>query len=119
MDLGGALIPELGHFARVLALALGVLPSRRLMRGDTAIAPVARGQSVSALVAHDFSVRYLAERSHTALSVVRRISAALWCAPGRMVLSHRIAPCVAAAPNAEARARLQSPMRAGSAGAPG
>ncbi|MBI4693452.1 MAG: heme lyase CcmF/NrfE family subunit [Gammaproteobacteria bacterium] len=87
------MIPEIGHFALVLALVLaltqGVLPLLGLARGDPASVALARaaahGQFVfllfgilclaASFVANDFSVSYVAQHSNSALPLVYRISA--------------------------------------------
>jgi cytochrome c-type biogenesis protein CcmF len=87
------MIPELGHFALILALAFalvqGVLPllgAARSHAGWMALArPAARAQFVfaalafaaltHAFVVNDFSVLYVAENSNTALPLVYRITA--------------------------------------------
>lgn len=87
------MIPELGHFALILALAFalvqGVLPLIGAARGNgTLIAlakPAARAQFVfialayaaltNAFVANDFSVLYVAQHSNSALPLVYRFTA--------------------------------------------
>jgi len=87
------LIPELGHFALILALAFalvqGVLPLIGAQRGHgTLIAlakPAARAQFLfivlayaaltNAFVANDFSVLYVAQHSNSALPLVYRFTA--------------------------------------------
>ncbi|MES2989909.1 MAG: heme lyase CcmF/NrfE family subunit [Pseudomonadota bacterium] len=87
------MIPELGHFALIIALAFalvqGVLPLVGAARGNgTLIAlarPAARAQFVfialayaalsNAFVANDFSVLYVAQHSNSALPLVYRLTA--------------------------------------------
>ena len=89
------MIPELGHFALIMALAMALiqasLPAIGAAKGINSwmelAKPVARLQlffilcSFAALgyafVAHDFSVSYVANNSNTALPLVYRISA-IW-----------------------------------------
>ena len=89
------MIPELGHFAIILALLVavvqGVLPLLGAHRNDAAWMAVARpaaqaqwlmllvafGCLTYAFVANDFSVQYVAEHSNSQLPTVYRI-AAVW-----------------------------------------
>lgn len=89
------MIPELGHFALILALLLSGLQavfgiagaSLARERWMAAVQPAVAGQFVmlaaamgtliAAFVTHDFSVKYVAENSNTALPLFYRI-AALW-----------------------------------------
>ena len=87
------MIPELGHFALILALGLalaqGVLPLVGAARGHGALIalarPAARAQFVfialayaalsNAFVVNDFSVLYVAQHSNSALPLVYRLTA--------------------------------------------
>jgi len=87
------MIPEIGHFALILALSLaicqGVLPLVGAHRGDEAMMAVARpaatGQLVFVAIAFgclawsfvqsDFSVLYVANHSQLSLPTVYKISA--------------------------------------------
>src|SRR6204780_4571499 len=89
------MLPELGHFALILALLLAGLqaffgiagPQLRRDRWLAAVAPAVAGQFVmvataiaclvTAFVTHDFSVRYVAENSNSALPLFYRVTA-LW-----------------------------------------
>ena len=89
------MIPELGHFALALALAIGILaavvPLIGAQRGNvlwmSLARPAARAQLVfialafvalvHAFVTNDFSVAYVANNSNSALPLAFRISA-LW-----------------------------------------
>jgi cytochrome c-type biogenesis protein CcmF len=89
------MLPELGHFALILALLLAGLqaffgiagPHLRRDRWLAAVVPAVTGQFVmvataigcliAAFVTHDFSVRYVAENSNSALPLFYRVSA-LW-----------------------------------------
>ncbi len=89
------MIPELGHFALILALLLAALqaffgiagPHYKRDRWVAAVTPAVAGQFVLVLTAffclmasfvgHDFSVRYVALNSNTALPVFYR-AAAVW-----------------------------------------
>jgi cytochrome c-type biogenesis protein CcmF len=91
------MIPEIGHFALILALSLalcqGVLPLVGAHRNDTALMSVARsatfGQFIFvavsfvclgiAFVNDDFSVLYVANHSQLALPTLYKISA-VWSA---------------------------------------
>jgi cytochrome c-type biogenesis protein CcmF len=89
------MLPELGHFALILALLLAALqaffgiagPALGRERWMAAVTPAVAGQAVmvatavaclmAAFVGDDFSVVYVAENSNTALPLFYRI-AALW-----------------------------------------
>ncbi|HUK03148.1 MAG TPA: heme lyase CcmF/NrfE family subunit [Steroidobacteraceae bacterium] len=89
------MLPELGHFALILALLLAGLqaffgiagPALRKERWMAATVPAVAGQFVMVLTAvgtlfyafitYDFSVRYVAENSNSALPLIYRI-AGLW-----------------------------------------
>jgi cytochrome c-type biogenesis protein CcmF len=89
------MLPELGHFALILALLLAGLqaffgiagPHLRRDRWLAAVVPAVAGQFVmvataiacliAAFVTHDFSVRYVAENSNSALPLFYRVTA-LW-----------------------------------------
>jgi cytochrome c-type biogenesis protein CcmF len=89
------MLPELGHFALILALLLAALqaffgiagPMRDRERWMAAVIPAVAGQAVmvvtafaclaAAFVGDDFSVRYVAENSNSALPLFYRVSA-LW-----------------------------------------
>lgn len=89
------MLPELGHFALILALLLsgvqaffGIAGAHlRRDRWLSAVAPAVAGQFVmvgtaiaclvTAFVTHDFSVRYVAENSNSALPLFYRVTA-LW-----------------------------------------
>ncbi len=91
------MIPEVGHFALILALSLaicqGVLPMIGAYRGDAAMMAVARpaaiGQWIFVLISFvcltasflqdDFSVLYVASHSQLALPIIYKISA-VWSA---------------------------------------
>jgi len=97
-------IPEIGHFALVLALALavvlGVLPMIGALRGDARLAVVARPAAQSlfvfvalafgcltyAFVSNDFSVRYVAEHSNTLLPTFYKLAAVWGGHEGSMLL---------------------------------
>ena len=98
------MIPEIGHFALILALSLalcqGVLPLLGAHRNDQAMMAVARpaalGQFVFLLIAFacltwafvhsDFSVRYVANHSQLALPTVYKISAVWGAHEGSLLL---------------------------------
>ena len=98
------MIPELGHFALILALALavcqGVMPLVGAHRNNTALMGVARsaaqGQFVFVAVAFacltwsflqsDFSVAYVASHSQLALPTVYKISAVWGAHEGSLLL---------------------------------
>ena len=89
------MLPELGHFALILALLLAGLqaffgiagPMFRRERWSAAVTPAVAGQFVmvstavgcliACFVGNDFSVRYVAENSNSALPLFYRV-AALW-----------------------------------------
>src|SRR5580700_6130390 len=89
------MLPELGHFALILALLLAGLQAffgiagahLRRDRWLAAVGPAVAGQFVmvataiaclvSSFVTHDFSVRYVAENSNSALPLFYRVTA-LW-----------------------------------------
>ena len=89
------MLPELGHFALILALLLAGLqaffgiagPMFGRERWSAAVTPAVAGQFVmvatavgclvASFVGNDFSVKYVAENSNTALPVFYRV-AALW-----------------------------------------
>ncbi len=98
------MIPEIGHFALILALALslcqGVLPLIGAHRGDAALMATARPVAIGqfAFVAFsfgcltwsflqsDFTVQYVANHSHLALPTMYKVSA-VWAAhEGSLVL---------------------------------
>ncbi len=98
------MIPELGHFALILALSLaicqGVLPLVGAHRGDAALMGVARpaalGQLVFVAIAFggltwaflesDFSVAYVANHSQLALPTMYKISAVWGAHEGSLLL---------------------------------
>ena len=98
------MIPEIGHFALILALALslcqGVLPLFGAHRGDAALMAIARPASVAQLVfvtiafaclaysflVSDFSVAYVANHSQLALPAVYKFSAVWGAHEGSLVL---------------------------------
>ncbi len=98
------MIPEIGHFALILALAmavlLGVLPMVGALRGDARLASVARpaAQALFVLVAvaygcltygfvnNDFSVRYVAEHSNSLLPMFYKVAAVWGGHEGSMLL---------------------------------
>src|ERR1700683_306507 len=89
------MLPELGHFALILALLLAALQAFFGIAGAalarerwmSAVMPAVAGQSVmvatavgcliAAFVSNDFSVRYVADNSNTALPLFYRVTA-LW-----------------------------------------
>jgi len=89
------MLPELGHFALILALLLAALQAFFGIAGAAvgrerwmaAVIPAVAGQSVmvatavgcliAAFVGNDFSVRYVADNSNTALPLFYRVTA-LW-----------------------------------------
>jgi cytochrome c-type biogenesis protein CcmF len=98
------MLPEVGHFALILALVLAALqtffgiagPALARERWQAAVAPAVFAQFVMvtiaivllgvAFVRHDFSVEYVAQNSNSALPVMYRI-AAIWGAhEGSLVL---------------------------------
>jgi cytochrome c-type biogenesis protein CcmF len=98
------MIPELGHFALILAFSLAliqaILPiigaSRRIPGWIAVARPAARGQLLFLLVAfgcltwsfvvHDFSVAYVASNSNSALPFIYRISAVWGAHEGSLLL---------------------------------
>ena len=91
------MIPEIGHFALILALALalvqGILPLVGAHKGDAALIALARPAAIAqvgfvafafgiltyAFVTSDFTVAYVANHSHLALPTVYKVSA-VWAA---------------------------------------
>ena len=89
------MLPELGHFALILALLLAGLqaffgiagPAFARERWTSAVTPAVAGQAVmvatavvclvTSFVGNDFSVLYVAENSNSALPLFYRV-AALW-----------------------------------------
>jgi cytochrome c-type biogenesis protein CcmF len=98
------MIPELGHFALILALLLAGLqaffgiagPHYKRDRWVAAVTPAVAGQFVlvvtaffclmASFVGHDFSVRYVALNSNTALPVFYRAAAVWGSHEGSLVL---------------------------------
>ena len=98
------MIPELGTFALVLALLLAlaqaffgiagpalarerwIAVARPAALGQTALSLLALIALVDAFVEHDFSVRYVAENSNTALPLVYRVAAVWGAHEGSMLL---------------------------------
>ena len=98
------MIPELGHFALILALLLAGLqmffgiagPQLGRDRWLAAVMPAAAGQFVmictafgcliASFVAHDFSVAYVAANSNSALPLLYRVSAVWGAHEGSLVL---------------------------------
>jgi len=98
------MLPEIGHFALILALALalaqGVFPLLGAARGNFALMRVARttalgqfafiatafGALVYAFVGNDFSVLYVASNSNTSLPLQYRIAATWGGHEGSMLL---------------------------------
>jgi cytochrome c-type biogenesis protein CcmF len=98
------MIPEIGHFALVLALCVAivqtVLPIAGAARGDAgwmaAARPAARAQLLCVAVAygcltyafivHDFSVAYVAQNSNSALPLLYRISGVWGAHEGSLLL---------------------------------
>src|SRR5689334_8271149 len=94
-ETGSHMIPELGHFALILALLLAALqaffgivgPQLSRERWAAAVIPAVAGQFVMVMTAmgclayafasFDFSVRYVADNSNSALPLIYRI-AAIW-----------------------------------------
>jgi len=97
-------IPEIGHLALIIALALallqGIIPMTGALRGDLRLMavgrPVARMQSVFvgiafacltyAFASNDFSVRYVAEHSNTLLPMFYKVAAVWGGHEGSMLL---------------------------------
>src|SRR5579872_592289 len=87
------MLPELGHFALILALLLAALqaffgiagPMFARERWSAAVVPAVAGQFVmvatavgclvASFVGEDFSVRYVAENSNSALPLFYRVTA--------------------------------------------
>ncbi len=98
------MLPELGHFALILALVLAALQSFFGLAGPAlgrdrwiaAVAPAVAGQFVmvstafgcliGAFVLHDFSVEYVAQNSNSALPLLYRVSAVWGAHEGSLVL---------------------------------
>jgi len=98
------MIPELGHFALILALCCalvqGIVPLLGYPRRDSRLLStahsaaqaqflciaVAYGCLTYAFIAKDFSVRYVAENSHSLLPLVYRISAVWGAHEGSLLL---------------------------------
>jgi cytochrome c-type biogenesis protein CcmF len=98
------MLPELGHFALILALLLSALqaffgiagPALSRDRWVAAVTPAVAGQfvmvatSIGCLVASfvtlDFSVRYIAENANSALPMVYRVSAVWGAHEGSLLL---------------------------------
>jgi cytochrome c-type biogenesis protein CcmF len=98
------MIPELGHFALIMALGIAVVQSllpilgaaRRVPEWVAVAAPAARLQLLSlgvafgcltyAFVVHDFSVAYVAGNSNTAQPLLYRISAVWGAHEGSLLL---------------------------------
>ncbi len=98
------MIPEIGHFALILALALalcqGVLPLVGAHRGDAALMALARPTAIGqltfvafafaclawAFLTSDFTVEYVANHSHLALPTVYKFSAIWGAHEGSLVL---------------------------------
>ncbi|MBS1208596.1 MAG: heme lyase CcmF/NrfE family subunit [Proteobacteria bacterium] len=98
------MIPELGHFALILAFViaavLGSLPLLGAQRGDAALVAVARPAArlqfvlvviaficlAWAFVGNDFSVAYIAQHSNTRLPLVYRLTAVWGSHEGSLLL---------------------------------
>jgi cytochrome c-type biogenesis protein CcmF len=98
------MIPEIGHFALILALSLaicqGVLPLLGAHRGDVAMMGVARPAAIGqfvfvgiafacltwSFVQSDFSVLYVANHSQLALPTIYKISAVWGAHEGSLLL---------------------------------
>jgi cytochrome c-type biogenesis protein CcmF len=98
------MLPELGNFALVLALLLALAqavfgiagPALGRQRWMAAAKPAALGQAaltllalaalIDAFVEHDFSVRYVADNSNTALPLLYRVAAVWGAHEGSMLL---------------------------------
>src|SRR5688572_74913 len=98
------MIPELGQFTMVLALLLAGLqaffglagPAFNRDRWTAAVTPAVAGQFVmlatalvcltTAFVSHDFSVRYVAENSNSALPLMYRVAAVWGAHEGSLLL---------------------------------
>ncbi|MGQ0585583.1 MAG: heme lyase CcmF/NrfE family subunit [Gammaproteobacteria bacterium] len=98
------MIPELGHFALILALGVAVLqfalPLYGLRRGDARAIAAGRSAAMTqfallvvaytclslAFVQHDFSVTYVASNSHSDLPLMYRLSAVWGAHEGSLLL---------------------------------
>ncbi len=98
------MIPELGHFALILALLLSCLqaffgivgPALGRDRWLAAVRPAVAGQFVmtvtalacliTAFVTHDFSVKYVAANSNSALPLIYRVTATWGAHEGSLLL---------------------------------
>ncbi|MGB8327700.1 MAG: heme lyase CcmF/NrfE family subunit [Steroidobacteraceae bacterium] len=98
------MLPELGHFALILALILAALqaffgvagPALRRERWQAAVVPAVAGQFVMVLTAigclaasfvvNDFSVQYVAENSNSALPLLYRVAAVWGAHEGSLLL---------------------------------
>jgi cytochrome c-type biogenesis protein CcmF len=98
------MLPEVGHFALILALVLAVLqsffgiagPALNRERWQAAVAPAVFAQFVmvtialvllgAAFVLHDFSVAYVAQNSNSALPTMYRIAAVWGAHEGSLLL---------------------------------
>jgi cytochrome c-type biogenesis protein CcmF len=98
------MLPELGHFALILALLLAGLqaffgiagPMLRRERWSAAVTPAVAGQFVmvatavgcliASFVGNDFSVRYVAENSNSALPLFYRVTAMWGAHEGSLLL---------------------------------
>ena len=98
------MLPELGHFALILALLLAALqaffgivgPATGRDRWTAAVVPAVAGQVVmvalamgclvAAFIGHDFSVRYVATNSNSALPLFYRIAATWGAHEGSLLL---------------------------------
>src|SRR5688572_1107065 len=98
------MLPEIGHFALILALLLAALqtffgiagPALGRERWLAAVVPAVAGQFVmvataigcltAAFVMHDFSVQYVAANSNSALPLLYRVSAVWGAHEGSLVL---------------------------------
>ena len=98
------MIPEIGHFALILALALavaqGVVPLLGDWSGNSKLIAVARpaaygqflfiviafGILIYAFISGDFSVKYVASNSNTQLPIIYRVSAVWGAHEGSLLL---------------------------------
>ena len=98
------MIPEIGHFALILALLLAALqgffglvgPALNRERWIAAVSSAVAGQCmmvfiaigclIASFVGHDFSVQYVAENSNSALPVFYRVAAVWGAHEGSLVL---------------------------------
>jgi cytochrome c-type biogenesis protein CcmF len=98
------MIPEIGHFALILALAVALVQGlgslTGVIRRDAALSALARpaavtqsllviiafGCLIQAFVSNDFSVRYVAEHSNSLLPMVYKVAAAWGGHEGSMLL---------------------------------